>query len=218
MTSPLPALKKLKKFIERNPFEGFEEPTGIAKGVVDSLKKDVVGKDTGKDMWKQILVSEEKSSGNHEVEMHEGEEIDLKAHAEKKANHGHVESGTEYHREISHFSERALHHENSEVEQRIQQVVHELQRLIDSSSSIIQAEYQEISVMQAPSEVGKYHINFFDWMLSVIQNTRMKVEDSGAWLGVMQSKKGKKNYWAMFKKHGTTFGMSNERQLATQTG
>jgi hypothetical protein len=55
-------------------------------------------------------------------------------------------------------------------------------------------------------------------MLTVIRGARMKVEDSGAWLSTMQGKKGKKNYWAMFKKHGTSFGMSNERQVATQTG
>jgi hypothetical protein len=219
MTTPFPALKKLtKKIVRRNPLEAFDEPTGIVKGVADSLKKDVIGMESARQMWKQLLVDEEKASTHKEVEMHEGEEVDLMGHGEKKDNHGHVEAGIDYHREITHFAERAHHHENTELEQKVQEIVNELQRLVDSSSTLIQAEYQDIAVMQAPSEVGKYHVNFFDWMLSVIQNARMKVEDSGAWLTAMQSKKGKKNYWAMFKKHGTTFGMSNERQVSTQTG
>jgi hypothetical protein len=46
----------------------------------------------------------------------------------------------------------------------------------------------------------------------------MTVEDSGAWLSAMSGKKGKKTYWSEFKKHGTSFGMSNERSVATQTG
>lgn len=216
----LSALKKLKRFIER-PLEAIvEEPTGIVKGVAESAKKDLASADTVREMWDQIYRggSAEADSGHHEVQMEANKEYDVKGHDEKEAKKGHVEAGNEYHREITHYAERAHHREISEVEQRIQQVVAELQRLVDSSSTIIKAEFQDIAVMQTPTEVGKYHINFFDWMLSVIQNARMRVEDSGAWLASLQSKKGKKNYWAMFKKHGTSFGMSNERQVATQTG
>ena len=221
MLSQLPALKKLKKikkFIE-NPVE-IGDPTGIVKGVGESLKKDVAGQDTVRDMWKQIYTPEKEKTQPHngEIEMHENEEVDLSAHAEKKSHNTHIEAGLDYHREITHYAERAHNRETGEIEYKVQEIVAELQRLIDSSSTLIKAEYQEIAVMQAPAEVGKYHINFFEWMLSVIRNARMKVEDSGAWLSAMQSKKGKKNYWAMFKKHGTSFGMSNERQVATQTG
>ncbi|HLD02068.1 MAG TPA: DUF5660 family protein, partial [Patescibacteria group bacterium] len=60
--------------------------------------------------------------------------------------------------------------------------------------------------------------NFFEWMLSVIRIARMKVEDSGAWMAALSSKKKGKGYWQMFKKHGTTFGMSHERNVSTQTG
>ena len=45
-----------------------------------------------------------------------------------------------------------------------------------------------------------------------------KVEDSGAWLGKVQGKGAKKGYWGMFKQHGTTFGLSGERSVATQVG
>lgn len=211
------ALKKLKKFIER-PLEVLaDEPTGIAKGVVESAKKDLASTDTVREMWEQIYRGGKEAGESHEVDMEANKEYDVKGH-EEEAKRGHVEAGLEYHREITHYAERARHREVSEVEQRVEQILSELQRLVDSSSTIIKAEYQDIAVMQKPAEVGKYHINFFDWMLSVIQNARMKVEDSGAWLASLQSKKGKKNYWAMFKKHGTSFGMSNERQVATQTG
>src|SRR4051812_17345437 len=113
----LSALKKLKKFIERNPFEGFEEPTGIAKGIAESVKKDLAGKDTVQQMWKQIYEGEG-AEDHHEVQMHEGEEVTLPKHAET-ANHGHIEAGLEYHREITHSSERAHHRETSEVGQKV---------------------------------------------------------------------------------------------------
>src|SRR3989344_5698474 len=65
---------------------------------------------------------------------------------------------------------------------------------------------------------GKYHVSFFEWVLLLVRQARMKVEDSSAWLGAFKSKKAKKQYWSMFKKHGTTFGLSNERVVSTQTG
>lgn len=214
----LPALKKLKKKLkEVNPFE-MDEPTGIVKGVGESLKKDLAGQETMRAMWEQFLTASEKASEHRGGDMKEREEIDLSAHSEKKADHGHIEAGNDYHREIIHYAEREHHRELSEVEQQVQEIVIELQRLIDSSSSIIKAQYQDIAVMQAPAEVGKYHINFFEWMLVVIKTARMKVEDSGAWLATMKGKKGKRDYWSMSKKHGTSFSMSNERQVATQTG
>lgn len=214
----LSKLKKIKKFIER-PLEAFiEEPSGIVDGVKDSVKEDLAGREMWRAITAQLKAEGEGEPTHHGGDMHEGEEIDLSSHTEKKTSHPHIEAGNDYHREITHYAERAHNREVSEIEYKVQEIVNELKRLIDSSSTIIQAEYQEVAVMQAPTEVGQYHINFFEWMLSVIKNARMKVEDSGAWLSAMQGKKGKKNYWAMFKKHGTSFGMSNERQVATQTG
>ena len=61
-------------------------------------------------------------------------------------------------------------------------------------------------------------MNFFEWMLAVIRAAREKVEDSNAWLGTVKGKGAQRNYWNMFKKHGTTFGLSGERAVATQVG
>ncbi len=126
--------------------------------------------------------------------------------------------GIDYHREVATSSDRALTRQHTEVEQRIGEVMNELKRIVESSNKIIQDEFGKVTVEQTPTEVGKYHVNFLDWMLITLQTARQKVEDSGAWLSTMKSKKDKKGYWGMFKKHGTSFGMSNERQVATQTG
>jgi hypothetical protein len=83
---------------------------------------------------------------------------------------------------------------------------------------VLQIEFKEVAIEQRIVNPGKYHTSFFEWVLSAIRIARMKVEDSGAWLSASKGKKAKKDYWQMFKKHGTTFGLSNERVVATQTG
>jgi hypothetical protein len=69
-----------------------------------------------------------------------------------------------------------------------------------------------------PAKPGKYHLNFFEWMLVTIQNARMRIEDSAAWVGVVSGKKNKKDYWNLAKSHGTSFMLSGERVAATQVG
>lgn len=155
-------------------------------------------------------------------EMKMGETIDLsqhkKAEAIPKIERRSAAPGIDYHREVLHQDERSNKKENSELKNQIQQIQNELARLVSSADKIVQVAYGDFQVNSAPAKVGKYHINFFSWMLLVIQDARKKVEDSGAWLSVAKSKGGKKSYWGQFKKNGTSFGMSNERNVATQTG
>src|SRR5205823_961832 len=74
---------------------------------------------------------------------------------------------------------------------------------------------------------GKYHKTFFRWLLSVVQDARVKIDNAGTWLATMNGKqkgkgmpgkKKKQNYWDMAEKHGTKFSMSGERGIATQAG
>lgn len=130
----------------------------------------------------------------------------------------HIAAGIDYHAEVVRHRERGSKRESQEIQYQIQQIMEELQRLVSSSDKIIQMTYGQVTVSTTPTIVGKYHTNFFTWMLTVIRTARQKVEDSGAWLATAKGKGGKKGYWNQFKKHGTSFGMSNERQVATQTG
>lgn len=156
------------------------------------------------------------------VEMKAGEEFVLPKTQKKELpqpeRRPHIEAGISYHRDIIHNRERMSGQEVQETKYQIQQILDELQRLVSSSDKIIQMTFGEISVASSPTVVGKYHTNFFSWMLTVIRTARQKVEESGAWLQVAKSKGSRKGYQNMFKKHGASFSLSNERTTATQSG
>jgi len=128
-----------------------------------------------------------------------------------------IEPGIDYGRELLHGYRKIAQENTQEISKKIQEIIVELKRLTVSSKEL-QIEFKEVAIEQRVVNPGKYHASFFEWVLSAIKLARMKVEDSGAWLSVSKSKKAKREYWAMFKKHGTTFGLSNERVVATQTG
>lgn len=129
-----------------------------------------------------------------------------------------IAAAIDYHAEMAHGSERANRRENREVQQQIQEITTELQRLIASSTKMIQMEFGSYQVSTAPKAIGKYQTNFLAWMLSVVRDARQKVEDAGAWMAVAKGKGNKRGYSQSSKSLGTSFTQSNERNVATQTG
>lgn len=76
----------------------------------------------------------------------------------------------------------------------------------------------ERAVQDIPTRPGVYHLNFLERLRGVIQILRQTIEDSGSWLSLWSQRKKKKQYWGMYKKHGTSFGLSSERGVSTQAG
>lgn len=107
--------------------------------------------------------------------------------------------------------------EDAQIKQQIEAVRAELKALA-SSVAQLNAEIKK-TVAEVPVDPGIYHLNFFERLRSVLAILREQVDDSRSWLALSSNRKQKKmGYWGMYKKHGTTFGLSNERSLATQAG
>jgi hypothetical protein len=199
----------------------FSELGKVGKGVKDGLVDDL-GKKSTQTFIEQLLGDIEPTSQKKSGDLKPGEEITFgkkkkdisPAETKRKPQ---IEAGIDYRREILHGGEQIRNRDNQEISQQIKEIMNELQRLVQSSA-VLQAEFIDIGVSQKPQNVGKYHQNFFEWMLIVIRSARQKVEDSGAWLNTMKGKKKQRQYGSMAKKHGTTFTLSNERTVATQSG
>lgn len=90
--------------------------------------------------------------------------------------------------------------------------------VLEKSEKSLTSEISKIKVEQLPNKTGIYYLRFFEWLITIVRQLRVKVEEGRAWLETFTRRKKKLGYWKMYKKHGTTFGLSHERTLATQTG
>ncbi len=202
-------VRKRQQYINNN---AIESQRNIGGAIVQQLSDTTKG--MASDAWSQLLGPLAVERGPREKTggvLTEGEELIL-----SKTNLD-IEPGIDYRRELLHGYRKIAKENTQEISKKIQEIIVELKRLTISSKEL-QIEFKEVAIEQRVVNPGKYHASFFEWVLSAIRLARMKVEDSGAWLSVSKSKKAKREYWAMFKKHGTTFGLSNERVVATQTG
>jgi hypothetical protein len=201
------------KFPHINPLESL---SALARPLTDEFKKQTVDQGLKKfpsDVLKQVSAKEAPAPRNGE--MKPGVEVDLK-HTEKSAAKpkAEISGGIDYRREVLHGTDMLQNRQMSELDRKVEEIMVELQRLVKSSTTLSN-EYAQVAVAQKPVAAGKYHLNFFDFMLSVIKTARMKVEDSGAWMAVSKKKSG---FHQKAQNLGTKFSLSHERTVATQTG
>lgn len=116
------------------------------------------------------------------------------------------------------FKERTEQSQLSNEIRAVLQTLSEQITLLEKSESGLAKDIAKLEVEQLPEKPGIYYIRFFEWLTIMVKQLRAKVEEGRTWLQAMTTKKKKMGYWKMYKKHGTTFGLSNERTVATQSG
>jgi hypothetical protein len=115
------------------------------------------------------------------------------------------------------ISQAPLSREEAGLKEKIKAVRLELMALA-SSIKALSTEIEK-TISETPVNPGIYHSNFFDRLKSMLKLLREQVDDSRTWLMLQTKRKKQKiGYWGLYKKHGTSFGLSNERTLATQAG
>ncbi len=102
------------------------------------------------------------------------------------------------------------------VAQKIEEIRLELKALVVSLKNVDRELVKTID--EQVVDAGIYHLNFLDRLKTILKLMRQNVNDSASWLRVMRSRKKERHFWALFKKKGTEFGLSNERAVAQQVG
>ena len=210
---------KSKQYANDNIIEAFRSiGTGIASSAL-GLAKDSVSPD----QWEKYLGIGEKGKnkkGKFAGDLTPGQELDLATLQEKKLEKLlDVDPGYDYKGEILHRETRSLQRINRETENNIQQILVELKNLV-STTQELKVQFKEVAVEKVVNP-GKYHESFFEWLLSSVREALKKVEDSGVWLAAVKGKNAKRGvYWTNADETvgGTSFSLSSERVVATQTG
>ncbi len=185
----------------------------------DAIKKATFeqGQKTITSAWEQLLGIKSYESGD----MQPGVEVDFRrrqqeAQAAQEKPIVTTQEHSDYVREVTGIAHQQQESRGSE--QRIENLIVELRRLASSVQAVEKAVVlQAIGPSGARNMKGKYYENFFEWMLSVVQDARRKVEDSGAWLQTMTSKSKKGQAVGKMKKSMNQL-LSGERTAQNQTG
>lgn len=197
--------KKKKDLAYDNPIEAVRD---IAENFTSAARDDLVG-GMADSAFQQIF-----GGGAKAGDLNPNEEVLINNQKET----GSIAETLAYQKQRESIEKNVFFYkEEVELKQQIEQLLKEIKLLIKSTNSL-SAEVAAVAVEDAPVNPGKYHLNFFEYLIKMIKSLRERVDESQTWLRTFSSKKQQKKYWSMYKKHGTTFGLSNERVVATQTG
>jgi len=219
---------KTKQYIDKNSIEAMRDSNNLTAAVAESFKQDVIA-GMAADFRQQFLGFKRSEKNTPEAKMQgdlvEGQEISIanlqKAKLAKEERvKPRVEAGIDYTREILHGEKGIQQRQNQEIKFSIQEILAELRKLAGSSKQL-EVKFKEVTVEQRITKPGKYHLSLFQWILAVVKQARLKIEDSKFWLATAKTKHAKKGiYWtnADEKVGGTSYSLSSERVVATQTG
>jgi hypothetical protein len=119
-------------------------------------------------------------------------------------------------RQLSNDEKRVSQEKSNQLRVELQALMQEVQKVAVSTQNL--AEQTQIAAFQVPVEPGIYHINFFQTMLEFLQSFRKKIDLAATWLSSSNKRAEKKNYWAMYKKKGSSFLLSPDHYLQRSAG
>jgi len=203
--------KNLKAIRRQNVLESLKD---IGSGAAGSLKSDLFERGS-KDFLDQIFGNRpnKKYSGDISVgESLEISEVISGEHEEKKKLEGQL------------FLERQLRQEEkilvekkgNELKLQLHAITQEVIALALSTQGL--GDEVEIAAVQAPSNPGVYHVVFFEKLLSFIKSFRKKIESASVWLHATNKRAEKRNFWGLYKKHGSKFLLSPDHYLQRSAG
>lgn len=205
--------------VEAKPRSVALEPTSVTSEFKD------LAKGTAKSAWQDLLagsassISEQLlgSSDRREQQLIEGQEFALEREKREEKPKITAEHLSYLRTTIERTDSPRETHVEIEIKQQVEQIRVEIRKLV-KTSKLVERTVKDATAEYAPVRPGKYHLNFFEFVLSVIKDATRKLEDSVHFGAVFSSKKQQSTYWNRYKKHGTQFGLSGERTTATQTG
>ncbi len=201
------------------------QPNITRQNIVESIKDlggstatqtaDLV-KDTSADFIRELLglpLANVKRSG----ELTEGRSIQM-----SEVLSGREERNSKERKQVN-FEKRLISEEKMASQEKSQALKVELQAIMQEVKKV--AESTEnlgtdlvAASMTAPVEPGVYHVNFFTNLLGFLRSFREKIDLTSTWLASANKRAEKKNYWATYKKKGSSFLLSPDHYLSRSAG
>jgi hypothetical protein len=203
--------KNLKAIRRQNVLESLKD---IGSGTANSLKSDLF-EHGSQDFLDQIFGNKSTKKYSGEISVGESLEIDeviSGEHEEKKKLEGQL--GLE--RQLKEEERILVEKRGNELRLQLHALTQEVIALAQSTQEM--GEEVEIAAVQAPTNPGIYHVVFFEKLLGFIRSFRKKIETASVWLHASNKRAEKRNFWGLYKKHGSKFLLSPDHYLQRSAG
>jgi hypothetical protein len=203
--------KYLKAMRKQNVLESIKD---IGSGTASSLKRDLL-EGGSKDFLDQIFGNRPNKKYSGEISVGESleiEEVISGEHEEKRK----LEVQLSLERQLRQEEKTLVERKGNELKLKLHALTQEVIALAQSTQEM--GSEVEKAAMQAPTNPGVYHVVFFERLLSFLRSFRKKIESASVWLHAANGRAEKRNFWGLYKKHGSKFLLSPDHYLQRSAG
>lgn len=197
----------------------------VKRNVIESLK-DIGGdftdqsldllKGTSEDFFKELM-GMPRVSPKRSGEMKAGESILMsEVISGKEKENKKLRAQISLERNLASDEKRLSQEKMQELRVQLQAITVEINKLAASTGNL--ATQAEIAMIEVPVNPGIYHVVLFEKILEFLQSFRQQIDQAAVWLGSVNKRAEKKNYWAMYKKKGSSFLLSPDHYLQRSAG
>ncbi len=196
----------------------------IKRNVIESLKDlgndfgaqsaDLL-KSTSEDFFKELVGIQPTPQRSGEIKVGESVEMDADVSVKEDENKK-LRAQIALERNLVAEESRVSTEKMNELRVQLQVITAEIAKLAASAGNL--ATQTEIAAIQVPENPGVYHIIFFEKILEFLKDFRKKIDQAAVWLESANKRAQKKNYWAMYKKKGSSFLLSPDHYLSRSAG
>lgn len=199
-----------KHYPSKNVVESLKD---IGSAVTDSVFKDVIRPE---DILEQIL-ARQRVRQNYSGEISPGEAVEMNdVLSGEREKQNKLKEGIRLERQLLEEEKRRVEEKSQQLKIQLHTLINEINYLASSTGKLSQE--VQTAAFQAPVEPGVYHLIFFEKLLEFIKSLRKKVDEACVWLQSTNKRAEKKNFWAMYKKKGSSFLLSSDHYLQRSAG
>ena len=204
---PFNQTKKKKAQNYKNFIEAFKD---IGSSTIRSFTKDVVGGTVKSAVDALTKTQSPADSQTPKEDFNFQEYLNLQERKIRQQERTRFES-------IKREEKVIFSREQQQIKIEIQTLQTQIKKLAGEQIGLMK-EVEQAS-FQAVINPGVYHQNFFERLIHLIKLAKKRISESRTWLHLYNRRaKQQKGYWAGVKKSGTSFMLSGERTVSTQSG
>lgn len=183
------------------------------QNVLESLKD--LGGEVTSDFFRELVGIQNQAKRSGEIGQGQSLQMD-EVLAGKEEENNKLRAQISLERQLSISQDRLTQQKSNELRVQLQALMNEVTKVADSTHDF--AEQIKVATLQAPANPGIYHILFFEKVLEFLQSFNKKINEASIWLSGNNKRAEKKNYWAMYKKKGSSFLLSPDHYSQRSAG
>jgi hypothetical protein len=172
--------------------------------------------DTSQDFLRELLgLTRKNIKRSGEINAGESIEMNQVLSGEEEENQK-LKSKLYLERKLAEEEKIVSQEKTNQLRVELQALTMEVAKVSRSVNTLV--EETKVATFQAPAEPGIYHIVFFQKLLEFLQSFRKKIDDAATWLEFSNRRAQKKNFWAIYKKKGSSFLLSPDHYSQRSAG